>query len=107
MVTDKVKTGHATEERARLEGTLALTPIVVTPDELMIIARKMHEEARSRAQAKQKIYHRLSSSVILIYDPGLTLVSASAPLNKQLPGTDVSALLEKSILTAVQNEDPV
>jgi hypothetical protein len=93
------------EEKARLDGTLALTPICVTPDELMIIARTMHEEARNRAQARQKIYHRLTSSVMLVYDPEITLMSTTAQTTRGLPGSAVSDMLEKSIREAVQNED--
>lgn len=95
----------STEEKARLDGTLALTPIAVTPDELMIIARTMHEEARSKAQAKQKIYHRLSSSVLFVYDPGITLMSTKAQVSKDLPGTAVSDMVEKGIQEVVNLED--
>lgn len=103
MNTDKQRVSG--EDRPRLDGTLALTPINITPDELMIIARQMHEEARSRAQAKQKIFHRLTSSVVLVYDPGITLMTTSAVTERQLPGTRVSDMLGKTILETAQNED--
>ena len=93
------------EEKARLEGTLALTPIVITPDDLMVIARLLTTVAQNKTQAGQKIYHQLSSSIVLVYDPGITLMSDTAQKSANLPGTAMSNTFEKSIQDTVNLED--
>ena len=95
------------DEKAILDGSMALTPISITPDDLMLIARSMTTEATNRAQAKQKIYHKLTTSIVLVYDPEITLMNQKAQTTRELPGTGMSDAFEKDLLEKVRQDELV
>jgi hypothetical protein len=74
------------------------TIIEVTPDDLMVIARRMHLEA-DKALPGEEILVPITERITLKYNPEITTAAFAARSQgrQSLPGTSVSSLIDSKI----------
>ena len=86
------------------ETPMCKTLVSVTPDDLMIAARRMHLAAQ-HAQPGQEILHELTPTITLKYDPEITTGTIAIRTKTKMPGTEVSAMLGRTITESVNMDD--
>lgn len=74
----------------------------VTPDDLMIIARRLHLEA-SRALPGEEVLARVTDKITFKYNPEVT--TATFANRTRLPGTSVSVRIDEQLADLVKKED--
>ena len=89
-------------EKIKSEEPLCKTVVELTPDELIMAARKL-QLAANKAQPGQEILLNLTASIVLKYDPKIS--QNAAGVRKDLAGTSVSSLLDNAISDKVKCDE--
>lgn len=92
-------------QKIRTDVATAQTLVEVTPDDLMIIARRMHLEA-AKAQPGEQIVIQVTERITFKYNPEITTaVAAGRHGSKSLPGTTVSSMMDHKLSAYISDDE--
>lgn len=93
-------------QRIKTDYASASTLVEVTPDDLIVIARRMHIEA-TKAVPGEEILVQVTERITFKYNPGITTAGFTGrnPTNKSLAGTEVSSRMDTAMNDLVFQED--